>query len=152
MRAYELTLVVRPSLKEDDRKKLLSTVKGFFSDANFTKENEWGEKPLSYPIKKETSGYYVHLLLETEGELPTDLDKRLLTNDNVLRHLFLRANPKGLPRASGDTRRGEAGKKPEVKVEKVEKKVAEKKAAPAKKTPVKKAPVKSVKKVIKKKK
>jgi len=90
MRAYELVLVLRPSVKDDDRKKLLTTVKDYFENPNIVKEEEWGQKVLSYPIKKETSGYYIRLVLETDGQIPSDLEKRLLTNDNVLRHLLLR--------------------------------------------------------------
>ena len=42
MRNYSLTLVLRQSLNEANRKKLLETVKDFVKGAKFTKEDAWG--------------------------------------------------------------------------------------------------------------
>jgi small subunit ribosomal protein S6 len=90
MRLYELVLVLRPSLKEADRKKLLETVKGFLTDVKFTKEEDWGQKPLAYPIKKENAGFYVQWKFESEVGVPAGFETRLIRNDDVLRHLLLR--------------------------------------------------------------
>ena len=89
MRSYDLVLVLRPSLKDTERKKLLDTVKGQLKEIKFVKEEEWGQKPLAYTIKKELAGFYY--LLKLEGEtIPAGFEKRLLTNDSVIRHLLLR--------------------------------------------------------------
>jgi small subunit ribosomal protein S6 len=132
MRSYELVLVLKPSLKEDERKKLLSTVLGYFGESNVVKQDDWGQRTLSYAVKRETSAYYVRLLMEIEGEIPPDFEKRLLSNDNVLRHLFLRG--KDSPK-----KKEKAEKKPE------EKKPAEKKTTP-KATPSRKSSAKAKKK------
>jgi len=42
------------------------------------------------PIKREIAGYYLDWFFELKGELPKDFEKRLITNDNILRHLLLR--------------------------------------------------------------
>lgn len=90
MRTYELTLVIRPSVKEADRKKLLETVKEWLGkEVKVAKENDWGQKALAYPIKKEDAGYYLMWELEGEG-YPSDFEQRLIRNDSVLRHLMLR--------------------------------------------------------------
>ena len=90
MRTYELVLVVRPSVKEADRKKLLETIKGFLNDAKVAKEEDWGQKPLAYPIKKEIAGYYVKWELESEEGIAKDFETRLIRNDDIIRHLLLR--------------------------------------------------------------
>jgi ribosomal protein S6 len=90
MRKYELVMVVRPSLKEADQKKLLETVKGWIKDVKFTKEDAWGQKPLAYPIKKEIAGNYYQWLFESEAGVPTDFEQRILRNDDIIRHLLLR--------------------------------------------------------------
>ena len=90
MRAYELILVLRPTLKDDERKKLLTTIKDYLGKPEIAKEDDWGQKTLSYSIKKETSGHYTRLMLEMEAEIPADFEKRLITSDGILRHLFLR--------------------------------------------------------------
>lgn len=90
MRAYELVLVLRPTLKEDERKKLLNSVKDFLGKPENVKEDDWGQKSLSYAIKRETSGHYFRLVVEMEEGIPQDFEKKLVTHDGVLRHLFLR--------------------------------------------------------------
>jgi len=87
---YNLTLVLRSSLKEADRKKLVETLKAPFGKAKI-KENEWGQKALSYPIKKESSGFYLNWIVDSEEIIPADFEKKLINNENVLRHLLLRA-------------------------------------------------------------
>lgn len=86
---YNLTLVLRSSLKEGDKKKTLDSVKDSFKNSKIA-EKEWGQKPLSYPIKKEVSGVFVNFSIDGEDKVPADFEKELLRNDNVLRHLFLR--------------------------------------------------------------
>ncbi len=90
MRAYDLLLVLRTSLEEKDRKKFVGTVKEWLKDVKVASEEEWGQKPLAYKIKKEAAGFYHLLKLETEGLIPADVEKRLITNENVLRHLLIR--------------------------------------------------------------
>lgn len=90
MRMYEFVLVLKSSLSETERGKLLKTVKDWIKPVTVTKEEEWGNKPLSYPIKHQVSGYYQMLHLEAEAGLPKDVEKRLIDNENILRHLLIR--------------------------------------------------------------
>jgi ribosomal protein S6 len=89
MRTYELVLVLKSSLSDVQRKKLLDTVKGYLKDAKFKTEEEWGQKALSYSIKREVAGFYLDFLLELE-KIPLDFEKRLLANEDILRHLLLK--------------------------------------------------------------
>lgn len=86
---YELVLVLKSSLSEKEREKLLDTVKGWLKDVKVTSEESWGQKPLAYKIKREFSAFYHKMELEAEN-IPADLEKRLFTNESVLRHLLLR--------------------------------------------------------------
>jgi len=98
MRKYELVLVLRPSVKEADRKKLLGTVKEWLGKVKVAKEDDWGQKALAYVIKKEDAGYYIMLQLEAEDPkgseqqdvIPKDFETKVLRNDSVIRHLLLR--------------------------------------------------------------
>lgn len=90
MRAYELVLVLRPSLSAAVSKNLITAVKSILKDFKFVKENEVGQKTLGYKIKKETNGYYWDFWIEGENAIPKDLEKKLIDNENVLRHLLLR--------------------------------------------------------------
>lgn len=130
MRAYELILVLRPSLKDDERKKLMTTIKDYLGKPEIVKEDDWGQKTLSYSIKKETSGHYTRLMLEMEAEIPADFEKRLITSDGILRHLFLRREKSDRK----ETKKAESPKVVSVKASADK----EKKAAPKPKTKVKK--------------
>lgn len=90
MRVYELILVLRPSLKEADRKKLTAGIKGLLKDLKITKEEEKGDMDLSYKIKQEKKGFFMELILEGEAVIPSDFEKKLFEDENVLRHLLLR--------------------------------------------------------------
>lgn len=90
MRLYELVLVLKSSLSEGDRKKLLDTVKEWLKDVKITKEEDWGQKPLAYKIKKELAGFYHLMHLESENGIGMDFEKKMHANDNVLRFLLLR--------------------------------------------------------------
>lgn len=89
MRSYELILVVKTSLTDTLRKKLITGVKTLLKDLKIVKENEVGRKALAYKIKREASGFYLDFILEGET-VPADFEKKLLENDNILRHLLLR--------------------------------------------------------------
>ena len=90
MRNYQLVLVLKTSLSEANRKKFLENVKSWVKGAKFTKEEDLGEKTLAYKIKRETTGFYVNYLFELKDELSKDLEKKLMANEDVLRHLLLR--------------------------------------------------------------
>ena len=86
---YNLTLVLRSSLKDTERKKIIEGIKALIGKAKIA-EKEWGQKVLSYPIKKEVSGVFHNWVVESEEIIPMDFEKKLLNNDSVLRHLLLR--------------------------------------------------------------
>lgn len=89
MRSYELILVTKTSLTDALRKKLITSVKSLLKDLKIVKENEVGQKSLAYKIKREANGFYWDFALEGEV-IPQDFEKKLLENDNILRHLLLR--------------------------------------------------------------
>jgi small subunit ribosomal protein S6 len=123
MRNYQLVLVLRPTLSESERKKVLGSVKDWLKEVKVTKEEEWGQKSLAYKIKRETAGFYVSYELEAEV-IPGDLEKRIIGLDSVIRHLVIKTKTKKQEKITKE------GEKPvSVKVEKKEepKKAAEKK-------------------------
>jgi ribosomal protein S6 len=90
MRLYEIVLVLRTSLSDADRKKAISAIKELLKDLKVTSEDEWGQKPLAYSIKKELAGFYHRIIVEGEKAIPTDFETRLIRNENILRHLVIR--------------------------------------------------------------
>ncbi len=68
---------------------MITGIKVLLKDLKIVKENEVGQKTLAYKIKRETSGFYFDFVLEGET-VPADFEKKLLENENILRHLLLR--------------------------------------------------------------
>lgn len=99
MRLYTLTLVLKPSLGETERKKIFSTISsslkpaspGQGGEAKVASVDDWGQKALSYPIKKEQLGYFYQMMLETTEKISPEFEDKLKTNENILRHLLVRS-------------------------------------------------------------
>lgn len=81
---------MNPSLTEPARKKLLETVKSWLGKVKVKSEEDWGSKALKYRIKKELTGHFFDLKLESEESIPGDFEKKLLLQEDVLRHLLVR--------------------------------------------------------------
>lgn len=90
MRVYELVVVLRSSLAEAKRKKVLETLQTWVQGAKVVKEEAWGQKVLSYPIKKELSGVFHFFTLESEIGIQPGLEKRMYAHDDILRYLLIR--------------------------------------------------------------
>ncbi|MBI4080498.1 MAG: 30S ribosomal protein S6 [Candidatus Levybacteria bacterium] len=90
MRLYELVVVLRSSLSEGDRKKVIAALKDLLKEVKITKEDEWGQKPLAYKIKKELAGVYHLFHIEAENGLGIELEKKITRNDSIIRHLLVR--------------------------------------------------------------
>lgn len=85
-----MVVVLKSTLKDSERKKLIETIKNPLAKMKEITEEEWGIKPMAYSIKGELAGYYYLFKLESEEAIPAGFEQKLLTNDNILRHLLLR--------------------------------------------------------------
>lgn len=90
MRSYELVIVLRPSLKPEDRAAQLETIKSWLVDVKIVSETDMGSKALAYALKRELTGHYFDYILEAEKGLPQGFEKKLLELDTVLRHIVIR--------------------------------------------------------------
>ena len=91
MRTYELTLVFDPEFAKD-KKKPLAEVKKLLAvaEGKIVEKEEWGERPLAYPIDKREKGWYLFLRVELDETKIGQLDRKILLNEKILRHLLLR--------------------------------------------------------------
>ena len=78
MRLYDLVLVLKTSLTEAQRTKVVDQVKSWLGDVKVVNVDDWGQKPLAYPIKKEAAGVYVKFNLETEKTILMILKQEFL--------------------------------------------------------------------------
>jgi small subunit ribosomal protein S6 len=95
LRTYELTYIFAGSVADQDIEKAKAEIEPLLkrASAKILKTEEWGRRPLAYIIthdgKKQTEGYYVHLVLEMPADKSQDLDREMYLNSRVMRHLLL---------------------------------------------------------------
>ncbi len=92
MNSYYLTLVFKPEMADTERKALLDSLVSKLTgeDGKVNKEDLWGNKDLTYPIKRNTKGYIAHYEITTDPKNAKTIDKALRVEEDVLRYLLIR--------------------------------------------------------------
>jgi small subunit ribosomal protein S6 len=92
LRDYELTVIFRPEIAEEEIPAEIEKVSQMISQKGGVvgEVNRWGRKRLAYPIKHCREGNYVLTPFKMDPTLALDLDKSLQTSDRILRHLLVR--------------------------------------------------------------
>ncbi len=91
MREYEIMFIVRPTLSEEDTKKVIENFKNVLTNhgATITGETDMGQRELAYEIKKCKSGYYYVLTLSANDDTAIkEFDRLALISNDVIRHLI----------------------------------------------------------------
>lgn len=88
MNSYLLTVLVNEKLEEKEHKDFLENLKKNLGEVK--KEDLWGMKGLSYPIKGNHKAFYAHFEFETEAKNINSLDKGLKLNEDIIRYLLIR--------------------------------------------------------------
>lgn len=92
MKKYEVMFIVKSANESEEIKATAGAMKNIVSEngGKVIDFKELGEKKLAYAIKKEISGYYYVMTIEAEKEAISELDRKALINENILRHLIIR--------------------------------------------------------------
>ena len=92
MNLYEHTIIARQDVSINDLKKIeekyLKIVEKF--NGKVVKSENWGLLNLSYLIKKNKKGNYIHFKIEGNGELILELEKNERIDKNLLRFVTIR--------------------------------------------------------------
>jgi len=97
---YDLVLLIDPKAEDDARARIVSDSRSAIeAGGELLRHDEWGERPLAYPIDKKSSAEY-HLLQfhAPNSELLDGLDRTLRITDGVLRFRIIKLRP-GVPDA-----------------------------------------------------
>ncbi|MBO5138819.1 MAG: 30S ribosomal protein S6 [Bacilli bacterium] len=91
MRNYEIMFIVRPTLSEDEVKKVVDSFKKVITDngSKVTEVKEMGQRELAYEIKKFKSGYYFVFEVEANDDKAIkEFDRLGLISSDMIRHLI----------------------------------------------------------------
>ena len=96
MRNYEIMFIVRPTLAEDEIKKVASNFQKTLetNGAKVVGVDAWGQKQLAYDIKVGNnvykSGYYFVVNIEAkEDKAVKEFDRLALISNDIIRHLII---------------------------------------------------------------
>ncbi len=91
MRNYEIMFIVRPTLGEDEVKKVVKDFSEIITknSGKLTKEENMGQRELAYEIKDFKSGYYFVFEIESKDDKAIkEFDRLALINNDIVRHLI----------------------------------------------------------------
>lgn len=92
MNKYDLTVLVKSDLKEKAFDKFSEKIEALVKvlDGKIGKITEMGKKQLAYAIKKEREAQFLSWVLELPAKSVVQLEKKLVNDKEVLRHLLIR--------------------------------------------------------------
>ncbi len=91
MREYEVIYIVRPTLQEDEVKKVCKNFEDILTSngAEIIDSKEMGQRELAYEIKDFKSGYYFVLTIKANNDNAINEFNRLaLISKDIIRHLI----------------------------------------------------------------
>lgn len=91
MRNYEIMFIVRPTLSEDEIKKVVKNFENVITTngAKVVETKELGQKEFAYEIKKLKSGYYFLFEIEANDDKAiNEFDRLSLISNDIVRHLI----------------------------------------------------------------
>lgn len=91
MSKYELALIIKPVLSEQEiekyltdlEKKIVSTYKG-----KIESQDRWGNRKLTYKIQGQNSGFYCFLVISLLSSEIKKLENKLSIDNNLLRYVI----------------------------------------------------------------
>jgi small subunit ribosomal protein S6 len=102
VRAYELMVILEPSLEERTVQPSLETYLNVVRKDGGTVDNVdvWGRRRLAYEIDKHAEGIYAVVSLHAEPDTVKELDRQLTLNESVLRTKVIRPDVHAVADAS----------------------------------------------------
>jgi small subunit ribosomal protein S6 len=90
---YEVVFLIHPD-QEDQVPAMTDRYRKMIEDAGgrIHRFEDWGRRPLAYPIQKVQKAHYILMNVETTGQIITDLTSAFRFNDAVIRHLVMQVD------------------------------------------------------------
>jgi len=90
LKTYELTIITTLNPTSTKGKENLKEIgEKIKKIGKIDKKENWGEKKLAYPIKKNQNGFYYFFQLSAQPPKIVSLDNFLKLNENIIRHLIV---------------------------------------------------------------
>ena len=92
MNLYEHTIIARPDVSTNQINQLLEKYTKIVEkfEGNIVKTENWGLINLSYLIKKNRKGNYIHFKIKAGGDTISELEKNEKIDKNLLKYLSVK--------------------------------------------------------------
>jgi small subunit ribosomal protein S6 len=116
VRRYELMLLFRPDLEDDQLQSAVERVTRAIVNAGgaLTKISPWGKRRLAYPIQHHREASYFLIHFDIEPAAVREIERGLLISEEILRHLVVVLQPRKRAGGADDTDDEELAAPPEV--------------------------------------
>ena len=96
MRRYELMLLFRPDLEDDQLQAAVERVTRAIVNAGggLSKISPWGRRRLAYPIQHHRDASYFLIHFDIEPAAVREIERGLLISEEILRHLVVVLEPR----------------------------------------------------------
>lgn len=93
-RTYELMFIVRPDMPEEEQDKLIANLETQVGNAGGTIKSveRMGKRRLAYMVRRFQDGIYVLMVLEGEGAMVKEVERRLRVNEPVIKFMTVRVD------------------------------------------------------------
>lgn len=117
MRRYETIFITHPDLSEEDLNQLLERIRTLMANlkAEIIRLDDWGQKKLSYEIRKNNRGRYFLMDYVAAPEVVREWERNLRLNDRILKFQTVKLSDEVTPEAAKTLKEQvPAGKAPEA--------------------------------------
>ena len=91
MNKYEMVLILKAGLEEDERNQVLDRLKDAINQNGTVGEiDDWGTRKLAYEINYNKDGYYYVLNYEADPSVVAEVERRARILDQILRYLTVK--------------------------------------------------------------
>ena len=93
MNKYELVLIFKPELSEEDRNTVFSRIQQVIDENGKLEEvPDWGKRKLAYEINYIKEGYYYIVNFDLDPQFVKEIERRCRLFDQIIRYMVVRVD------------------------------------------------------------
>ena len=94
MRNYEIMFILNPNTTEEDADKINSQIEGVITagGGKIEKIEKMGKRRLAYEVDKQREGFYVLFVIQANGDIVKECERRLRVIDAVIKYITVRTD------------------------------------------------------------
>jgi small subunit ribosomal protein S6 len=94
MRNYEIMFIVNPNVPEEEIDKINAQIENIITSGGgkVDKIEKMGKRRLAYEVERQREGYYVLFVIDANGDIIKECERRLRVMDAVIKYITVRTD------------------------------------------------------------